>query len=95
MPDCVCTNCKTYNYACTYAPKVRVSPISRSNSLRSPIQKRAVDPVCVYCFRYQIVGNTAAQLCVFRYIENLENQLAQAQEALRKGSSSHSSLHGS
>ncbi|GJE98254.1 fungal-specific transcription factor domain-containing protein [Phanerochaete sordida] len=46
MPDGLCTNCKTYDYKCTYAPK-----------------KRAIDP---------------------EYVQNLESQLAQAQDTIRK-----------
>ncbi|EKM53328.1 uncharacterized protein PHACADRAFT_259611 [Phanerochaete carnosa HHB-10118-sp] len=46
MPDGLCTNCKTYDYKCTYAPK-----------------KRAIDP---------------------EYVQNLESQLAQAHDTIRK-----------
>lgn len=29
MPDGLCTNCKTYDYQCTYAPKVNFMPHRR------------------------------------------------------------------
>lgn len=82
MPNSLCTNCKTYDYKCTYAPKVSGS-IYLSLVAHSPPRNERWIQSEFLGFRIACDIPNNAHVHAFRYIQSLETQLAQAQEALR------------